>query len=90
MYMHPFRCTVTGATGTTAVGTPKAPEWCEDDQSKCVSGPKKFIIWNQNEADTVSVSGYDLAGEPKSPGYNTKMGFKGGASIGFSYFTASN
>ncbi|KAK0229184.1 hypothetical protein EDD85DRAFT_1026714 [Armillaria nabsnona] len=79
MYMHPFRCTVTGATGTTAVGTPKAPEWCEDDQSKCVSGPKKFIIWNQNEADTVSVSGYDLAGEPKSPGYNTKMGFKGGA-----------
>ncbi|PBK92162.1 hypothetical protein ARMGADRAFT_1013399 [Armillaria gallica] len=79
MYMHPFRCTVTGATGTTAVGTPKAPEWCEDDQSKCVSGPKKFIIWNQNEADTVSVSGYDLAGEPKSPGYNTKMGFQGGA-----------
>ncbi|SJL05082.1 uncharacterized protein ARMOST_08454 [Armillaria ostoyae] len=79
MYMHPFRCTVTGATGTTAVGTPKTPEWCEDDQSKCVSGPKKFIIWNQNEADTVSVDGYDLAGEPRSPGYNTKMGFTGGA-----------
>ncbi|KAK0210072.1 hypothetical protein DFS33DRAFT_1401973 [Desarmillaria ectypa] len=79
MYMHPFRCTVTGATSTTAVGTPKSPEWCEDDQSKCVSGPKKFIIWNQNEADTVSVDGYDLSGQPKSPGYNTKMGFTGGA-----------
>ncbi|KAK0186079.1 hypothetical protein F5146DRAFT_936667 [Armillaria mellea] len=86
MYMHPFRCTVTGATGTTAVGTPQTPVWCEDDQSKCISGPKKFIIWNQNEADTVSVDGYDLAGEPRSPGYNTKMGFDGGAFIGFSYF----
>ncbi|KIY64670.1 hypothetical protein CYLTODRAFT_413158 [Cylindrobasidium torrendii FP15055 ss-10] len=79
MYMHPYKCKVTGASGTAAVGAPQSPEWCEDDESKCVSGPKKFMIWNQNEGNNVQVSGYDSVGAPKIPVYNYKMGFKDGA-----------
>lgn len=76
--MHPYRCKVTGASSTTPVGAPVAPEWCEEDQSSCVSGPKKFIIVNQQEANTVTVTGYQANGQEKSPGYNTKMGFNPG------------
>jgi len=44
MYMLPFRCRVTGQTGSAAVGTGVAPVWCEDDQTKCVKGPKQVKI----------------------------------------------
>ncbi|KAF9005326.1 hypothetical protein BDZ89DRAFT_598361 [Hymenopellis radicata] len=79
MYMHPYRCKVTGATATTAVGTPQDAQWCEDNSADCVTGPKKFIVMNQNEGNTISLFGYQLNGQEKSPGYNNKMGFSAGA-----------
>ncbi|KAF8191670.1 hypothetical protein K438DRAFT_900332 [Mycena galopus ATCC 62051] len=80
MYHLPYKCMVTGATGTKAVGTPKPPVWCEDDPSACVTGPKQMLYWNQLEGNNIEVSGYDLAGEHKSPAYNSKCGFNDGAS----------
>lgn len=77
--MEGFKCTVTGATSTTPLGTPKPAVWCEDDPSKCVSGPKQMLIWNQAEGNNIEVEGYDLAGSHKSPAYNAKCGFKDGA-----------
>ncbi|KIY46927.1 hypothetical protein FISHEDRAFT_46370 [Fistulina hepatica ATCC 64428] len=78
MYHQAFKCNVTGATGTVAVGTPQPPVWCEEDQSQCVQGPKQMLYWNQLEGNNIEVSGYDLSGEAKSPGYNTKCGFSSG------------
>ncbi|KAF8913300.1 hypothetical protein CPB85DRAFT_1434153 [Mucidula mucida] len=79
MYMHPYRCKVTGATATTAIGTPQAAQWCEDNSADCVTGPKKFIVMNQNEGNTISLAGYQLNGQEKSAGYNEKLGFAAGA-----------
>ncbi|KIN97736.1 hypothetical protein M404DRAFT_888845 [Pisolithus tinctorius Marx 270] len=79
IYMEGFKCTVTNATSTTPVGTPKAPVWCESDQSECVQGPKQIMIWNQLEGNNIEVSGNDLSGMPKSPAYNAKCGFQNGA-----------
>ncbi|KAI6014656.1 hypothetical protein EDC04DRAFT_2953130 [Pisolithus marmoratus] len=79
IYMEGFKCTVTGATSATPVGTPKAPVWCESDQSQCVQGPKQIMIWNQMEGNNIQVSGNDLSGMPKSPAYNAKCGFQDGA-----------
>ncbi|KIM60439.1 hypothetical protein SCLCIDRAFT_1183812 [Scleroderma citrinum Foug A] len=79
MYMEGFKCKVTNAKSTTPVGTPKPPVWCEDDQSKCVQGPKQIMIWNQLEGTNIEVEGEDLSGSQKSPAYNAKCGFKDGA-----------
>ncbi|SJK99699.1 uncharacterized protein ARMOST_03010 [Armillaria ostoyae] len=79
MYMLPYKCKVTGATSTIPVAKGKPPVWCEDDRSKCVSGPKQMLYWHQAEGNNIEVSGYDLSGSPKSPGYNTKCGFSSGA-----------
>ncbi|KAG6333710.1 hypothetical protein ID866_5377 [Astraeus odoratus] len=79
IYMGGFKCTVTNATSTTPLGTPKPPVWCEDDQSKCVQGPKQIMIWNQLEDNNIEVDGFDLSGHPKSPAYNSKCGFQDGA-----------
>ena len=76
--MFPYRCTVTGATSTRPVGNPVPPVWCEDDASKCISGPKQMLYWNQASGTNIHVSGEDLSGKPKSPGYNEKCGFKPG------------
>lgn len=78
MYMEGFRCNVTGATSNTPVSRARAPVWCEDDQSNCVKGAKQMVYWNQLEGNNVVVSGFDLSGNPKSPGYNMKMGFENG------------
>ncbi|KIY46248.1 hypothetical protein FISHEDRAFT_46376, partial [Fistulina hepatica ATCC 64428] len=79
MYHQAFKCNVTGATGTVAVGTGQPPVWCEDDASNCTSGPKQMLYWNQNSGNNIEVDGYDLAGSPKSPAYNAKCGFQEGA-----------
>ncbi|KAJ7684356.1 hypothetical protein DFH06DRAFT_5071 [Mycena polygramma] len=79
MYMVPYRCKVTGATSTKAVGAAKPPVWCENNAGGCTSGPKQMIYWNQNEGNNIQVSGMDAAGEPKSPAYNAKCGFPDGA-----------
>lgn len=40
-----------------------------------------MVFWNQLEGNNVNVDGYDLAGEPKSPTYNAKMGFSDGKAL---------
>ncbi|KAG6333709.1 hypothetical protein ID866_5376 [Astraeus odoratus] len=89
MYMQGFKCMVTNAKSTTPLGTPKAPVWCEDDQSECVQGPKQIMVWNQLEGNNIEVSGYDLSGAPKSPAYNSKCGFQNGAQNDI-FVTSSN
>ena len=37
-----------------------------------------MIAWNQLDGNNIEVEGYDLAGFPKSPAYNNKLGFKHG------------
>jgi hypothetical protein len=39
-----------------------------------------MVYWNQNSGNNVEVSGWDLNGDPKSPAYNSKMGFSDGES----------
>ena len=79
MFMFPYRCKVIpDSTPAKTIGTPNPPVWCEDDQSKCVQGPKQAMIWNQLERNNTFVEGNDLSGHPKRPGYNTKCGFQDG------------
>lgn len=80
MYMLPYRCKVTGMTGSAAVAPGNPPTWCEDNPGSCTTGARQMVYWNQLEGDNIEVSGNDLAGEPRSPGYNAKLGFSNGAS----------
>ncbi|KAG5642047.1 hypothetical protein DXG03_003745 [Asterophora parasitica] len=75
MYHQAFKCKVTGATATGPVASPKPAVWCEDDPSKCTKGAKQMIYWNQLDGNNIKVSGLDRAGMPKSPAYNSKLGF---------------
>jgi hypothetical protein len=79
IYHQAFKCRVSGAKSTTPLAAPKPPVWCENEPGKCVKGAKQMIYWNQNERNNVFVSGWDASGDPKSPGYNSKMGFPDGA-----------
>ncbi|KAG6889492.1 hypothetical protein C0995_000657 [Termitomyces sp. Mi166 len=79
MYMLPYKCRVTGATGNAAVAPGTPAVWCEDDPSRCIAGAKQMIYWNQAERNNIEVRGNDLAGDPKSPAYNMKLGFANGA-----------
>ncbi|GLB38693.1 hypothetical protein LshimejAT787_0505580 [Lyophyllum shimeji] len=79
MYMLPYKCKVTGWTGNAAVAPATPAVWCEDDSNKCVQGAKQLIYWNQLEGNNIEVSGTDLAGDPRSPAYNMKLGFANGA-----------
>lgn len=79
MYQVPYRCKVTGAKSTKAVGQGKPAVWCEDDSSKCVKGPKQMLYWHQNNGNNIEVTGWDKHGAPKSPAYNPKCGFADGA-----------
>ncbi|KAI5458749.1 hypothetical protein BGZ63DRAFT_492511 [Mariannaea sp. PMI_226] len=73
MYMQNHRCKVTGSTSTKKLGKPKAPVWCHQNPSKCVSGPKQMMAWNQAEGNNVE------APAGKSPTYNQNMGFFDGS-----------
>ncbi|KAF9524967.1 hypothetical protein CPB83DRAFT_860323 [Crepidotus variabilis] len=79
MYMLPYRCKVTGITGNATVAPGVPPVWCETDAKQCVVGAKQMVYWHQLDGNNVEVDGFDLAGENKSPGYNSKMGFPNGA-----------
>ncbi|KAJ3795972.1 hypothetical protein GGU11DRAFT_834084 [Lentinula aff. detonsa] len=79
MYFEGIRCQVTPGSNSKPVGTPKPAVWCEDDSSACVTGPKQMLFWHQASGDNIEVTGLDLAGEFKSPGYNAKCGFSDGA-----------
>jgi len=79
MYMLPLRCKVTGLTGNAAVASATPAVWCEDNPSNCLTGAKQMVFWNQLEGNNIEVSGTDLAGDPRSPAYNSKLGFANGA-----------
>jgi len=79
MYMHGLRCKVTGKPGNAAVAPGIPGTWCEDDQSKCTSGARQMIFWHQLEGSNIETEGLDLSGQPRSPAYNMKLGFKNGA-----------
>ncbi|KAJ4475502.1 hypothetical protein J3R30DRAFT_3772371 [Lentinula aciculospora] len=79
MYFEGIRCQVTPGSDPKPLGTPQPAVWCEDDTSKCVTGPKQMLFWHQASGDNIEVDGLDLAGEFRSPGYNAKCGFSDGA-----------
>jgi hypothetical protein len=79
MYHQPFRCRVTGATSVTPVATGKPPVWCQNNPEGCTKGAKQMVYWNQVEGNNVWVNGSDARGQPKSPGYNSVLGFSDGA-----------
>ncbi|PVG03262.1 hypothetical protein CPB86DRAFT_695511 [Serendipita vermifera] len=78
MYMMPHKCKVTGATSTTPLAPAVPPQWCDDDETQCVQGPKQMIFWNQQDGNNVVTTGTQRDGDWKSPGYNMKMGFREG------------
>ncbi|PPQ91790.1 hypothetical protein CVT25_000435 [Psilocybe cyanescens] len=79
IYQQAYKCQVTNAKSTTPIAAPKPPVWCEGNPGACVKGSKQMIYWNQNEGNNIAVDGYDLAGDFKSPAYNSKLGFADGA-----------
>ncbi|KAJ7765721.1 hypothetical protein B0H16DRAFT_1524121 [Mycena metata] len=79
LYNIPYRCMVTGAKSTTAVGAAKPPVWCQNNPDGCTKGPKQLIYWNQLDGNNIEVDGMDADNEPKSPAYNDKCGFPDGA-----------
>jgi hypothetical protein len=83
MYMFPYRCKVTGTPGNAAVAPAIPATWCEDNPSNCTKGARQLIYWNQLERNNIVVSGTDLAGYPRSPAYNAKLGFQNGLSLFF-------
>ncbi|KIM49751.1 hypothetical protein M413DRAFT_59720 [Hebeloma cylindrosporum] len=78
MYHQPFKCRVSGSKSNTPLAVPKPPVWCEGNPGGCTKGAKQMVYWNQNSGNNVHVSGWDLNGDPKSPAYNSKMGFPDG------------
>ncbi|KAF8554672.1 hypothetical protein OG21DRAFT_1038036 [Imleria badia] len=80
LYMNPHACNViVDSTTPKTIAPPQRAQWCEEDESKCVQGPKQMLIWHQADSNNIEVEGNDLSGHPKSPGYNAKCGFKNGA-----------
>lgn len=82
IFMVPIKCRVTNVSANAlelALPAQNAT-WCENDQSKCVKGPKGIIINNQLEGNTINVTGVVADdGEPAAPGYNYKTGYYPGA-----------
>ncbi|KAF7330347.1 hypothetical protein MVEN_02473000 [Mycena venus] len=74
-----FRCQVTGEPGKTALASAVPPTWCEDSPADCTTGARQMIYWNQAEGNNIDVSGNDSRGFPKSPAYNSVLGFDEGA-----------
>ncbi|KAJ6530987.1 hypothetical protein DFH09DRAFT_1044729 [Mycena vulgaris] len=79
MYMQGFRCKVVGNTGTAALAPAIPPTWCEDAPTNCTSGARQMIYWNQLDGSNIFVSGSDSHGSPRSPAYNSVLGFPEGA-----------
>ncbi|KAJ7914883.1 hypothetical protein B0H13DRAFT_2001499 [Mycena leptocephala] len=79
VYMQGFRCNVTGEPGKTALASAVPPTWCEDSPADCTTGARQMIFWNQLEGNNIVVSGNDVYGFPKSPAYNSVLGFDEGA-----------
>ncbi|KAL2870969.1 lignocellulolytic auxiliary activity family 14 protein [Aspergillus lucknowensis] len=73
IYMAGYKCEVRGATSTKQLAAAQAPVYCEDDSSKCVTGAKQMIAWNQKTGNHV------VPPSGKTPMYNAAWGFKNGA-----------
>ncbi|KAF2006089.1 hypothetical protein P154DRAFT_606502 [Amniculicola lignicola CBS 123094] len=69
MYMQGFKCKVTGATSTTPIGKAQVPVYCENDASKCVSGPKQMLAWHQKDGNNIETEQW------VTPNYNKKCGW---------------
>ncbi|KAJ7306921.1 hypothetical protein DFH08DRAFT_901384 [Mycena albidolilacea] len=78
MYMQGYRCKVVGQTGSAAVAPASPPTWCEDTPTNCTTGAKQLVYWNQQDGNNIFVSGSDSRGFPKSPSYNSVLGFNEG------------
>ncbi|TCD61917.1 hypothetical protein EIP91_007709 [Steccherinum ochraceum] len=82
MYMNGFRCKVTGATGTTAIGKAALARRCGADPangvpnatpSNCTVGPKQPLYWDQKERNNM------FEGIYSPPMYLPLYGFESGA-----------
>ncbi|KAJ7723815.1 hypothetical protein B0H16DRAFT_1333847 [Mycena metata] len=78
MYMQGFRCKVVGKTGGAVLAPAIPPTWCEETPDNCTTGARQMIYWNQFEGSNIFVSGSDSHGSPKSPAYNSVLGFAEG------------
>lgn len=78
MYMAGFKCMVTNSTSKTPLATPKPAVWCEGAPNNCTKGAKQLMSFNQKTGNNIEVEGFDLSGNHKSPGYNSKCGFSNG------------
>ncbi|KAH7099231.1 hypothetical protein BKA62DRAFT_750627 [Auriculariales sp. MPI-PUGE-AT-0066] len=74
-------CKVTGARADAPkLAKAQKPVWCEDNEGECVKGAKGLTIWLQKEDNTFEFEHKQQKdGKLRSPGYNTKMGFRPGA-----------
>jgi hypothetical protein len=75
MYMNPFRCTVSGKTGSKPIGKPSLARRCENNPSNCTVGPVNPIYWHQKERNNFFEDNYD------APLYNERYGFVDGAQL---------
>ncbi|KIL59842.1 hypothetical protein M378DRAFT_969618, partial [Amanita muscaria Koide BX008] len=57
IYHLGYKCKVTRATSTTPILQAHPPVWCENNMSKCTTGPKQMVHWNQLEGNTIVVDG---------------------------------
>ncbi|KAL4865341.1 hypothetical protein BDV12DRAFT_211111 [Aspergillus spectabilis] len=72
VYMAGYKCNVTGATSTSQLAPAQPPVYCENDESKCISGAKQMIAWNQRTGNNVDPP------SGKTPMYNDAWGFRNG------------
>jgi hypothetical protein len=79
MYMQGYKCKVTNSKSNTPLAKPKPAVWCEGNSTACIKGAKQVIGWHQQSGNNIEVTGFDLAGDHKSPGYNMNCGFANGA-----------
>jgi len=70
---------VTGAVAFSEPAPGQPPVWCEDDESKCVKGPKELMCYHQAGRNDIFVNGYQRNGELEALGYNMTIGFHNGA-----------
>ncbi|KAJ7078020.1 hypothetical protein B0H15DRAFT_1025980 [Mycena belliarum] len=79
MYMQGYRCKVVGKTGSAALAPAAPATWCEGAPGSCTKGARQMIFWHQLDGNNIDVSGSDSHGDPKSPAYNSVLGFAEGA-----------
>ena len=84
--MGGFKCKVTNSVSNTPLAAPKPPVWCEGAPNNCTKGAKQILAWHQQSGTNIEVTGFDLAGDHKSPAYNSKCGFANGEFVKVFFF----